>query len=443
MKTPIADFVNRYGAGGMTRFHMPGHKGAAFLGCEWQDITEVKGADELYEAEGIIAESEANATALFGSQRTCYSTEGSSHCIRAMLYLAITQRPTGKRPVVVAARNVHKTFVCAAAMLDFDVVWLWPQQQHSLCGCPVSPQQLEQVLEGLEEPPAAVYLTSPDYLGGLADITALAEVAHRHDTILMVDNAHGAYLRFLQPSLHPLDLGADLCCDSAHKTLPVLTGGAYLHIGKGLPPEYARHAKAALALFGTTSPSYLTLTSLDLCNRYLEGQAPLGIAKRIGEIRTVKARLETANWQLEESDPLRITLCAPRGQSGKQLAEHLREHKIECEYADDTHVVLMVTPENKPEDLEKLLSALGENPNPPRRRTILPTAKGEMVCTIRKALFSPHEVIAADQALGRICGMPTVSCPPAIPIAVSGERITADMLTLFHHYSIETIDVLK
>ena len=103
----------------------------------------------------------------------------------------------------------------------------------------------------------------------------------------------------------------------------------------------------------------------------------------------------------------------------------------------------MVTPENKPEDLEKLLSALGENPNPPRRRTILPTAKGEMVCTIRKALFSPHEVIAADQALGRICGMPTVSCPPAIPIAVSGERITADMLTLFHHYGIETIDVLK
>lgn len=443
MKTPVADFVNRYGAADMTRFHMPGHKGVSFLGCEWQDITEVKGADELYEAEGIIAESEANAAALFGAQCTCYSTEGSSHCIRAMLYLALTQRPTVKRPVIVAARNVHKTFVCAAAMLDFDVVWLWPEQQHSLCGCPVSPQQLEQVLNGLDTPPVAVYLTSPDYLGGLADIAALAEVAHRHHTLLMVDNAHGAYLRFLQPSLHPLDLGADLCCDSAHKTLPVLTGGAYLHIGKALPSSYARHAKAALALFGSTSPSYLTLTSLDLCNRYLEEQASCGIANRIAEIRDVKARLEKANWQLEESDPLRITLCAPQGQTGKQLAERLRGHNIECEYADDTHVVLMVTPENRSEDLEKLVSALGENTAPPRVRIPLPMAKGEQVRTIRQALFSAHEVVCVDAAEGRICGMPTVSCPPAIPIAVSGERITPEMVTLFRHYGMEHIDVLQ
>ena len=443
MNTPIADFVNRYRAEDMTRFHMPGHKGVSFLGCEWQDITEVKGADELYESEGIIAESEANATALFGAQRTCYSTEGSSHCIRAMLYLAITQRSAGTRPVIVAARNVHKTFVCAAAMLDFDVVWLWPQQQHSLCGCPVSPQQLEAVLQGLDQPPAAVYLTSPDYLGGLADIRGLAEVAHRHGTILMVDNAHGAYLRFLQPSLHPLDLGADLCCDSAHKTLPVLTGGAYLHIGKGLPEAFAHHAKAALALFGSTSPSYLTLTSLDLCNRYLAQQGPQRLEKTIGEIRQTKDRLAAAGWQLEDSDPLRITLCAPQGETGQQLAEELRKHKIECEYADDTHVVLMVTPENKPEDLEKLVSALGQNSAPPRLRAVLPAAKGASVCSIRQALFSPHEVVSAERALGRICGMPTVSCPPAIPIAVSGERITPEMLTLFHYYGIEKIDVLK
>ena len=442
MDTPIADFLRHYRDDRMVRFHMPGHKGKAFLGCEALDLTEVKGADALYEADGIIAESERNAAALFGSRRTCYSTEGSSQCIRAMLYLALTHRTTEGRPVVVAARNVHKAFVYAAAMLDFDVVWLWPEQQKSLCGCPVSAEQLEAVLAGLKHAPAAVYLTSPDYLGGMADIPAMAEIAHRYGTILMVDNAHGAYLRFLKPSLHPLDLGADLCCDSAHKTLPVLTGGAYLHISKRLPEEYADHAKTAMALFGSSSPSYLTMASLDLCNRYLE-EGGFRMETRVKEVRDVKNRLERANWQVEESDPLRITICAPEGETGQSLAERLRKERIECEYADDTHLVLMVTPENAAEDLVAVVSALGENPAGMRVLSPLPVARGEQVVSIRQALFASHELVSAEQALGRICGTPIVSCPPAIPIAVSGERITAEMLELFRYYSVNEIDVLK
>ena len=422
---------------------MPGHKGAAFLGCESLDITEVSGADALYEASGIIAESEQNATALFGSRRTCYSTEGSSQCIRAMLYLALTHHNTNTRPVVVAARNVHKSFVYAAAMLDFDVVWLWPEQQHSLCGCPVSPEQLEQVLSGLEPSPAAVYLTSPDYLGGMANIPALAEVVHRHNSILLVDNAHGAYLKFLQPSLHPLDLGADLCCDSAHKTLPVLTGGAYLHISKRLPEGYAAHAKTALALFGSTSPSYLTMASLDLCNQYWAEEGIQRLESCVNEIQQVKQHLKDANWLVEDSDPLRITICAPEGESGKSLAERLSAEHIQCEYADDTHLVLMVTAENTPSDLEKLLSVLGTNSAPQKELPTLPTARGEQAVSIRQALFANHELVPTENALGRICGTPTVSCPPAIPIAVSGERITKEMLQLFLHYDVHEIDVLK
>ena len=214
MNTPVADFVQRYAKAGTARLHMPGHKGRCFLGCEPWDITEIHGADALYEAEGILAESEQNAAALFGSQRTCYSTEGSSQCIRAMLYLAVAA--SGSHTVV-AARNVHRAFVSAAALLDLEIRWLWPEESRSLCGCPISPAQLEETLHSLPEPPAAVYLTSPDYLGGMAEIPALAQICHQHGTLLLVDNAHGAYLRFLQPSLHPLDLGADLCCDSAHK----------------------------------------------------------------------------------------------------------------------------------------------------------------------------------------------------------------------------------
>ncbi len=443
MNTPVVDFVKRYIESDTVRLHMPGHKGKSFLGCEGWDITEVKGADALFEAEGILAQSEENATNLFGSRRTCYSTEGSSHCIRAMLYLAVTNRPSGASPTVVAARNVHRAFVSAAALLDLDVEWLWPEESRSLCGCPVTPDSLDRTLSSLPSPPAVVYLTSPDYLGGMAELSLLAEVCHRHRTLLVVDNAHGAYLRFLEPSLHPLDLGADLCCDSAHKTLPVLTGGAYLHISKSAPRGLEEHAKTALALFGSTSPSYLTLCSLDLCNRYLAEGYPARLQGAISRLKALKTELVNWGWQVEESDPLRVTLKAPQGTTGQKLAERLRLGGVECEYADRDFLVLMATPENTPEELEQALTALGRNQAPPANTPSLPLAKGKRVCSIRQALFSPHQLIPSREALGRTCAAPTVGCPPAVPIAVAGEEIGPEALELFQYYNVSTVDVLK
>ena len=438
MNTPVADFVQRYAKAGTARLHMPGHKGRCFLGCEPWDITEIHGADALYEAEGILAESEQNAAALFGSQRTCYSTEGSSQCIRAMLYLAVAA--SGSHTVV-AARNVHRAFVSAAALLDLEIRWLWPEESRSLCGCPISPAQLEETLHSLPEPPAAVYLTSPDYLGGMAEIPALAQVCHQHGTLLLVDNAHGAYLRFLQPSLHPLDLGADLCCDSAHKTLPVLTGGAYLHLSLAAPAQLASLAKSALGLFGSTSPSYLTLASLDLCNRYLAEGYPQRLAEAVKRLAELRERLTAAGWRVEPSDPLRVTVAAPRGVTGQELAGQLRRQGVECEYADRDFLVLMATPENTPEELAQAAAALGQCPgeaNPPQ----LPLARGERACSIRQAAFAPRETVDAAHSLGRVCALPTVGCPPAIPIAVSGERITPEALALFAYYGIEQVEVL-
>ena len=444
MDTPIADFLRCYDSAGLARFHMPGHKGKPVLGCEMLDITEVHGADALYEADGIIAQSEKNASALFGSRRTCYSTEGSSQCIRAMLYLALTCRPAGTAPVIVAARNVHKAFVYAAALLDFEVVWLWPEgESRSLCGCPVSPETLDKTLASLSAPPAAVYLTSPDYLGSVADISALVEVCHRRGTLLAVDNAHGAYLRFLAPSRHPLDLGADICCDSAHKTLPVLTGGAYLHIGRCAPEVMAERAKAAMALFGSTSPSYLTMASMDRCNRCLAEEYPARLEKTGFWLAEVRRRLAERGWRVEESDPLRLTLSAPESLSGTALAARLRRGGVECEYADRDFLVLMATPENTPEDYERFLSAMGENEAPYAPSVPLPLAKGERMCSLREALFAPQETIPAEKAVGRICGAPTVACPPAIPIAVSGEVIDPEALELFRYYGVENVDVLK
>lgn len=454
MNTPIADFVRGYEKKNMTRLHMPGHKGVKFLGCEGLDITEVAGADALYEADGIIAQSEANATKLFDTGRTVYSTEGSSQCIRAMLYLCmgnynaskeyIPQQCAVAKPTILATRNVHKAFVYAAALLDLEVEWILPEGDiHSLCSCKVSPATVEKCLSAMEEPPVAVYVTSPDYLGGELDIKGIAEVCHKYGTMLAVDNAHGAYLHFLNPSSHPIDLGADICCDSAHKTLPVLTGGAYLQISKHAPKGFMENAKKAMALFGSTSPSYLTLVSLDLCNQYLADGYRERLAETVGRLQELRQALKVVGWQTEETDPLKLTICAPKGMTGSDLAEKLRRSHIECEYADPEYVVCMATPENAEADFQKLSDALGENKAEYEMSNTFPKLNCKKVMSIREAVFAEHEEISVSDALGRICGSPTVSCPPAIPVAISGEVIDKVVIEILEYYGIQTIEVVK
>ena len=132
MNTPICDFVKRYAEGDSIKLHMPGHKGKSFLGIESFDITEIDGADSLYEANGIIAESERNASELFGC-RTYYSTEGSSQCIKAMMYLLyLYAKSRGEKPYILAGRNTHKAFHSAAALLDIEVDWIYPKNEGYL-----------------------------------------------------------------------------------------------------------------------------------------------------------------------------------------------------------------------------------------------------------------------------------------------------------------------
>ena len=439
MDTPICDFVRDYALKAPLRLHMPGHKGKAFLGPEGLDITEVSGADSLYEADGIICRSEENASRLFGCP-TFYSAEGSSQCIRAMLYLAMLQaKEEGRRPLIAAARNVHKAFLSAVALLGLDVVWLYPEEEGSYLSCQVTVDALEGLLRA--ERPAAVYLTSPDYLGNMADIGVLSQVCRRHGALLLVDNAHGAYLRFLEPSLHPMDLGADMCCDSAHKTLPVLTGGAYLHITPGPGVE---RAKAALALFGSTSPSYLILQSLDLANVYLASFPPRLRALLEG-LEALKERLREAGFVLLGREPMKLTLAARAyGYPGTELAELLRHGGIECEFADPDVLVLMVTPENTEEDLARLRAALLAIPRkaPVSQPAVMP-GRGAEAMSVRGAMLSPWEEIPVEKSEGRILASPSVGCPPAVPIAVCGQRIGKKTIECFRYYGIESVAVVK
>lgn len=442
MNTPIVDFVQGYAASEALRLHMPGHKGVPVLGPEALDITEIAGADVLYRAEGVIAESERSASALFGSARTLYSAEGSSLCIRAMLYLALQYaRLTGRKPLIAAGRNAHRVFLSGAALLGLDIAWLYGDEGTPL-SCRVTPEALDELLTA--EKPAAVYLTSPDYLGCRADLPALAPVCRKHGALLLVDNAHGAYLKFLSPSQHPLDLGADLCCDSAHKTLPVLTGGAYLHLSRACPAALLPLAEAAMRLFASTSPSYLILQSLDLCNRALAGEFPRKLAERAAALEALKSSLSAAGWTLAGDEPMKLTLCPKgRGYTGAELAELLEARGIVCEFADPDYCVFMFSPANPASDLAALAAALEALPVQAPIGALPPKlGRPERVLPPREAMLAPFETLPRAQCLGRVLAAPTVSCPPAVPILVCGERIDAQALALFAYYGLDRLDIV-
>ncbi len=442
MKTPIYDFVQNYIKSDTARFHMPGHKGISRLGCEALDITEIKGADVLYSPDGIIRESEYNATSLFGSAHTFYSTEGSSLAIRAMLAVFCEHRGEA-RPLILAARNAHKAFIYTCALLDLDVEWLFPNEFSHICAAPITPDALWAKLGQMKKKPSAVYITSPDYLGNVADIVGLAAVCDKFSVPLLVDNAHGAYLGFLQPSLHPIALGASACCDSAHKTLPVLTGGAYLHFSKKAPPKYIENARKYLSLFASTSPSYLILQSLDLFNaqagEYREKLA--GGAKKVKEL---EEKLEKLGFTVIGNEPMKITVDAKKsGYTGDELAENLRAFGMECEFSDPDYLVLMITPENSERDFERLISAFESIP--PRapiaqQKFLIPAPRAAM--SVRRAILSPSQTVPVRQAKGKICAAPAVACPPAVPIVVSGEIIEDGHIRLMEYYGSTDIDIV-
>lgn len=436
ISTPVCDFVRDYAASDPIRLHMPGHKGTGPLGCETLDITEIRGADDLYHPEGILARSEENASRLFGC-RTVYSAEGSSLAIRAMLYLAYTR--SGCKGRCLAGRNAHKSFLHTAVLLDFPISWLWAGDSY--LSCPVTAETVEAAILEEKEKPFAVYLTSPDYLGNLAPVGEIAKVCHRHGVPLLVDNAHGAYLKFLPRSLHPMDLGADLCCDSAHKTLPVLTGGAYLHMG---PDWTTEEAKAAMALFGSTSPSWLILQSLDGANPLLE-RLPGDIAALAPHIAALKGALLAHGFALVGVEPLKVTVHAAKfGYSGEELAEILEKQGIFCEFADRDFLVFMLTPRNTPEELDRLREKLCALPRGARQEAPpVALAHPKAVCTPRQAAFAPRETIPVENSLGRVLALANVSCPPAVPIVMCGEEIDEAARQALCRCGIEEVTVIK
>ena len=439
MNTPICDFVKAYGESDAVRLHMPGHKGVSRLGCEALDITEIGGADVLYHSGGIIRESEENAAKLFGTARTVYSTEGSSLCIRGMLYLAM--QATGRRTFL-AGRNAHSTFVTACALLDAEVDWLWGGD--TLTACAVTAAMVADALDNADAKPAAVYLTSPDYLGNVLDMAAIANVCHSRGVLLLVDNAHGAYLRFLPEDKHPISLGADLCCDSAHKTLPVLTGGAYLHISTAVA-DLGEQAEHALSLFASTSPSYLILQSLDGVNPYLCDGFAADLAVCCAKVKELKDALTAHGYTLAGDEPTKATIATKAyGYLGDAVAAYLERAGIVCEFADPDYLVMMFSPQSGEEDFERVKAALCALPKKEALTDAPPVmGKPATATSLREALFAPAKVLPVSACIGRVLASPTVGCPPAVPVLVGGEVVDESAAAVFGYYGYDYLRVTK
>lgn len=436
MNTPIVDFINKYKQSGALRLHTPGHKGKSILGFEQYDITELYGADELFSPAGIIAESENNASRVFGVP-TYYSAEGSSLCIRAMIYLLSQIR--GNRPVIVAGRNAHKSFIYAAAMTDADVIFTKPHGADAYLSVTVTAADVEHAIKESERPVSAVFITTPDYLGKTTELQAISAVCKKYGALLLIDCAHGAYLHFTDFE-DPLKY-ADICCSSAHKTLPALTGAAYLHVKYPLP---AKAVSAALAAFASTSPSYLILASLDKLNPYLS-EHKKRLSEFIPKVNELKKNLIKKGFELYGDEPLKITVNAAKyGYSGDEISEYLIKNNIYPEYSDKEYITFMLTPEVEEQGLSRLSDVLSALPKKRALNIRSPfVISPKRVMNIREAFFSAKEILPTQNCAGRVCSDVDIGCPPAVCPLCCGELIDEDMIPALLEIGIKELSVVK
>lgn len=437
-KMPVYNRLRQHDALKRSSFHTPGHKCSSFLPSDLLrlDYTELPDTDALYEADGIILECEKNLSELFGTKRSLISSGGCTLAIQAMIRLALMRG--GK---LLCSRNVHRSAVNAMALLGTDTVWLKGNTNGKYTGR-ADPEEIRIALES-DSTIRSVYITSPTYYGEISDIRSISDVCHKHGCTLLVDNAHGSHLKFMKDDIHPITLGADMTACSLHKTLPVLTGGAVLNIAE---PSLVPFAKEAMALFGSTSPSYPVMCSIDICTDYfLNGRGKddyLSCQERVKKINDLALERGVSGPD-GLCDPLRVTLCtASAGLTGDEQERYFQSFGIDCEFCDGSNAVFLCSPFNTEEDfqrLEKAINGLTAKAQIIEReiRNSIP----EKIMSLRDAVLSPAEMVMTRDAAGRISASTACPCPPGVPLVMPGEYIDKNLVEALLNSGIENIKV--
>ena len=245
---PILNFLLEHAENHPVSFHMPGHKGSAIyrrfgyepfltaiMDC---DITEIPGADNLFQTEGILKAAQEEYAKLYGAKRSYLLINGTSGGVIAAVMAAV---PKGKK--LVMARNSHKAIFNSLVLAGVEPVYAYPEMIHEygISGV-ITPEEIERCLA--ENPDAeAVILPSPNYYGICSDIQAIADVVHARGKVLIVDQAHGAHLKFFSDAgcaIMPKsaeEQGADITVNSIHKTLASFTQSALLNLNSDRHPR--------------------------------------------------------------------------------------------------------------------------------------------------------------------------------------------------------------
>lgn len=413
--TPLYDALTAFAGRAPLRMHMPGHKGKlpfapALDSAAALDFTELTPTGDLFAGDGPIRAAEELWAEVFHMPRCLFLTGGSTQGIHAALTLACKPGDA-----VLVDRGCHRSVYHALALLDLRPVYL-PRPWLAEAGAAgaVPPEAVEAAL--IEHPDIkTLCITSPTYYGILSDIPALAEVVHRHGGTLVVDGAHGAHLPFL--GLDHLSR-ADLAVVSAHKTLPALGQTALLLAGA----RYAhRDLRQAGSMYGSSSPSYVLMASLDLCRGWMEGPGAQAYRRTAEQVRQMRARLPALTERLGPLDPTRLVVHVPDGFAAQKALE---EQGIFVEMADRGHLVCILTCMDPPEDLARLEAALTALPLGGEAVSLpAPPPVPEQVLTPRQALFGPRELVPWGKCTGRVCAQHIAPYPPGIPVLAPGERV--------------------
>ncbi len=435
MKTPIYSQLLKHKLLDYSPFHTPGHKNNFFPKNLFElDFTELPDTDALYEAEGIILETEKNLAKLFSAKRSIISSGGCTLAIQTMLRLA-SQR--GKK--ILFARNIHRSAVNACALLGIIPKWILPKSENGLFTGRISPQNVEKEFLNDNEI-SALYVTSPDYYGELTDIKALSEICRKYNKLLLVDNAHGSHLAFLKENQHPVHLGADMSACSLHKTMPVLTGGAVLNIGNS---KFAENAKNAMSLFGSTSPSYPIMASIDICCDYMLNGNGISDYRALEErVANIKESAKNHRIIQPEGSCDTTRICINTNGIENQI-EFFHSYNIEPEFFDGQNAVFICTPFNTEKDFQRLETAISNIKTiPPIQKNIffeLP----EIKLSPREAILSETEIISVENSLGKISAESACPCPPGIPVIMPGEVINKNTVSQLLEYKFKYITVVK
>lgn len=429
---PLFHALQLLATGDSARFHMPGHKGEPLFNTFSEvfsiDFTETYGTGNLYLGDGPIRDAEVAAARYFDAADCFFLTGGSTQGILAMLATAV-----GRGGAVLLDRECHKSVCHACALLDITPYFMTAPliEPFGISGG-LPPAEAERQL--IDHPEIrAVFLTSPTYYGIRRAIPAFADLCRAYGKVLLVDGAHGAHFPAVGLPT-PIAEGADYAVLSMHKTLPCLGQGAVLLTGKGVDKGALRENTA---LFGTSSPSYPIMASIDLARAYVEGPGRTAYhraAEACGELREYVARrtcfLPLVVADYPALDPCRLTVCtAGTDVTGHHLADMLwSECGVACEMADARNVVFILTCADSGVALYRLRRGLRRIA---RRRSeevglpsCVPFPPAEQVMRVRDAWFAKTGRVHPADAEGMVCARPITPYPPGVPLLWPGEKIT-------------------